>query len=182
MKIYTRTGDNGTTSLIGRRVSKSSNVVKFLGKLDELNCLLGLIKSYIIDEEISSEIIILQTKIFEVSSVIAGVKIDLQLIKFIEKLELDIDNWTSELPELRNFILPGGAKSAGFAHLARSICRECERLYFEIKEIESNEQLKIENDAIGKFLNRLSDWLFTFARFLNKKEKVNDILWSSDNQ
>ncbi len=184
MKIYTKTGDKGKTSIIGKRVLKNNKLINFLGKLDELNCTLSIVICYTEEKPFIDIIASMQNKIFEISSMVAGAKVNLQLDKTISQLENCIDLWSSELPELKNFILPGGSKVASFTHLARSVCRECERVYFDLlsKDFTKNtlkENIKDEDDLenIGRFLNRFSDWLFTLARKLNMIQGVPDTIW-----
>ena len=184
MKIYTKTGDKGQTSIIGKRIAKNNKLINFLGKLDELNCTLGIVISFTQEKTLIDKIVLMQNKIFEISSKVSGVNINCKLDNTISQLESDIDLWTSELPELKNFILPGGSQSASFAHLARAVCRECERIFFDILSNELTKSLLMdsgldEHDAqsIGIFLNRFSDWLFTLARKLNNTYGVVDIVW-----
>jgi cob(I)alamin adenosyltransferase len=159
MKIYTKTGDNGTTSLYDlSRVSKSSILIDLLGDIDELNSFVGIIESEKILEDI-------QIWLFDLGTIIANpnkkFNFDVNL-EFTKILEKEIDNMTNELPKLRNFILPSGN-----IHLSRAIARRCERKLVDAKDKFSH----IDNNCIV-FLNRLSDYLFTLARYENRDNEI----------
>jgi len=159
MKIYTKTGDNGCTSLYDMsRVPKSSILIDLLGDIDELNSFIGIIKSDCILPD-------LQIWLFDLGTIIANPKkkfnFDINQ-DFITILENEIDRMTSELPKLSNFILPSGD-----IHLSRAIARRCERKMVEAK----NEYSHIDDNCLI-FINRLSDYLFTLARFDNKNNEV----------
>lgn len=163
MKIYTKTGDKGSTSLYDcSRVSKSSRLIKLLGDIDELNSFIGIIESSKILEEI-------QIWLFDLGTIIANpsenkkYNFDINL-EFTKILEKEIDEMTNHLPKLKNFILP-----TGNIHLSRAIARRCERRMVKVKE----EYNHIDDNCLI-FLNRLSDYLFTLARyeaFINKKDE-----------
>ncbi len=159
MKIYTKTGDSGCTSLYDMsRVPKSSILIDLLGDIDELNSFIGIIKSEFILPD-------LQIWLFDLGTIIANPKkkfyFDINQ-DFIKILENEIDRMTSELPKLSNFILPSGD-----IHLSRAIARRCERKMVEAK----NEYSHIDDNCLI-FVNRLSDYLFTLARFDNKDNEV----------
>jgi cob(I)alamin adenosyltransferase len=170
MKIYTKTGDKGTTSLIyGSRVSKNSPLVEAYGTCDEANSMIGLAMSYVQNEffngkeEFQQAFHQIQTTLFHVGAELATpkgkeVKWKLEPVE-IEKLEGWIDEWDAALPSLTNFILPGGHPSAAAMHVARTTVRRAERSAVEIGEDVSPEVLA--------YLNRLSDFLFVAARFIN---------------
>ncbi len=152
MRIYTKTGDDGSTSLFDcSRVAKSSILIDLLGDIDELNSFIGIIDSKFILKDI-------QIWLFDLGTIIANPKkrynfdINLEFTKILEK---EIDMMTEQLPKLSNFILP-----LGNIHLARSITRRCERKLVEVKDIYNH----IDNNCL-KFINRLSDYLFTLARY-----------------
>lgn len=157
MPIYTRTGDTGTTSLFGgKRLSKSDARVEFYGSLDELNSWLGTF-----DDKL---LFAIQSDLMTMSSVVAGWKEDLS---FLESRVLEMERWIDEtdkkLPRLTNFVLPKGRMQ-----IARSVCRRVERLAVREKT----------DPRIIKYLNRLSDLLFTMARVINRKENAKEIVWS----
>jgi cob(I)alamin adenosyltransferase len=157
MPIYTRTGDNGTTSLFGgKRLSKSDPLVDLYGSVDELNSWLGLFSD--------SRITKIQNDLFFIGSNLAGWKSDVFVVEpRIKEMESWIDQMDKTLPPLKNFILP-----CGQMNIARSVCRRVERLAVKRKA----------DPVIVKYLNRLSDLLFTLARVINKKQKVGEIVWS----
>mgnify|MGYP001608936546 FL=1 len=170
MAIYTRTGDKGKTSLMsGQRVSKSDLRVETYGTIDELNSAIGVVLSVISDKrkEIRKELIKIQNDLLEIGSALANpaskqLKYLQQRVKEFEKF---IDQMTEKMPPLKNFILPGGGKAGAILHLARAISRRAER-----KTVALNNKQKVDNNIII-YLNRLSDLLFTMARFVNFKEK-----------
>lgn len=164
MKIYTKTGDKGLTSLYDcSRISKASKLIDLIGDIDELNSFIGIINSSVILKDI-------QIWLFDLNTIIANPKHnylfdnDEKIIKLIEN---EIDNLTSKMPKLKNFILPSGN-----IHISRAICRRCERKLVDI--IES--QPHIPNECLI-FLNRLSDYLFTLARFENIVDN-NEIIYN----
>ncbi len=184
-KIYTRTGDNGETGLVsGNRTLKSDSRIDLYGELDELNSRLGLSCSQLaLDLEFQQTVRFLhhiQSAIFDLGSNLAcevenRAKFNLPQIsdEFIGDLELEIDRLDHELPPLKNFILPGGTVVAASIHLCRTNARTVERKlvhYFET----TKEQLPV-NSVI--FLNRLSDYLFVLARYVNKIKSVEEIAW-----
>lgn len=166
MPIYTRTGDNGTTSLYGgKRVPKSNPRVDLYGSIDELNSWVGLISSKIKDKRLMT----IQSDLFTIGSSLAGWKTDLSpLSSRITDMEQWIDELDKKLPRLTNFILPGGSELGAQIHITRNVCRRVERLAVR----------KHADPQIIKYLNRLSDLFFTLARIINKKQKVGEIVWS----
>lgn len=192
MKIYTKTGDRGTTSLFGgKRINKNSPRVAAYGAVDELNSLIGVSKSHLegVDKRHlrggpdSSKVSLvlkklqrIQQELFVLGADLATpreVKVESQSVKksFITRLEREIDKWTSDLPPLRHFILPGGARAGSLLHLARSVARRAERSIVGLSEKE-----KI-NPHVLPYINRLSDWLFTLARYVNKIDHVKETPW-----
>lgn len=178
MKIYTRTGDQGQTSILkGKRLSKSDALVNVLGSLDELNASLGVITAEISLQYYINLIVCIQSELFYAGSILADLSAPLKSYKYFDgstiELEQEINKLTAKLPELRNFILPGGTSEAATVHLCRAICRRSERdLVSYIKKTNSKKILAFE-----KYLNRLSDFLFVFARYLNYKKNRKDIIW-----
>lgn len=179
MAIYTRTGDKGKTSLMsGQRVSKSDLRVETYGTIDELNSAIGAAIAELIRIKdkglrIKKELIKIQNDLLEIGSNLANPAS--KQLKYLEKrvkeFEKFIDQMTQNLPPLKNFILPGGGKAGSMLHLARAICRRAER-----KIVALNNKQKIGNNIII-YLNRLSDLLFTMARFTNFKEKKKEVIW-----
>jgi len=183
MKIYTKTGDRGETSLFGgQRVPKDDLRINAYGTVDELNSVLGIAITEITAVEIKDILVQVQNDLFTLgadlaspaekekgSFVIPRIKTDK-----IEKLETFIDSIEYKLPELRNFILPGGSKGASYLHLARTVCRRAEREAVTLSK----------NVEIGPlpvvYLNRLSDLLFVLARFENFSAGQPDVDWKKD--
>jgi cob(I)alamin adenosyltransferase len=188
MKIYTKTGDKGQTSLFsGERVAKYDQRVNAYGTIDELNSSLGVLAAHLDGalKEYRTNIYQIQSILFNIGSWLATDpssehKSFLTEISLddLNQMELAIDEMTKELPELTGFILPGGHPSSGFAHLCRSISRRAERKVLLLLEETQGYPLEIEA-AIKKYLNRLSDYLFTLARYCNHKNQTEDILWKS---
>lgn len=180
MSIYTKFGDKGKTSLYGgKTVSKVDLRVKAYGEIDELNSFLGIIISEIKDKTIKKELIVIQNDLFEVGSSLANPASNKHqnLSKYLKtrvlEFEKTIDKLSTKLLELENFILPGGGKTGAKLHFARTLARRAER---QIVELAAKETI---NKDILIFINRLSDLLFTYARFVNKKDKKKEILWRS---
>jgi len=179
MKIYTKTGDLGQTSLNSpQRIPKSNIRVEAYGTVDELNSILGLIMTMDFHNSIKSDIEKIQILLFKVGSDLATPtdspmnkkiqRIDEEDVLFLEK---KIDLYDSELPELRNFIIPGGSQQSAFLNFARTVARRAER-----RVVALNEQEEI-NSYIIKFLNRLADYLFIAARYANFKLNIEEKIW-----
>lgn len=181
MPIYTKTGDNGTTSLFGGlRVSKSSEVVDAYGSIDELNSWLGLIIAEIDQTQKQDLLKKIQSDLFVIGGYLAGWKTDVSDIAIrVTEMEVDIDVMESALPELTNFILPGGTVLASHIHIARSVCRRVERIVVSLADQIKNEdqQTKEIDTVIIQYLNRLSDLFFVLSRFINNTHGVTDIPW-----
>ncbi|MEP0861476.1 MAG: cob(I)yrinic acid a,c-diamide adenosyltransferase [Ignavibacterium sp.] len=180
MKIYTKTGDKGETSLFGgERVQKNNQRINAYGTVDELNAFIGLALTEIKSDEIRNVLIDLQSKLFIVGSDLATPDTEkskkLNITRtgedFIKKAEADIDIFTDKLDELRNFILPGGSKGSAMLHVCRTICRRAEREIVALKNFE-----KI-NENIIVFLNRISDLFFVLSRYENKVSNYPDTIW-----
>ncbi len=166
MKIYTKTGDKGETSLYGgKRVFKNNLRIEAYGCIDELNSAIGLVLSKIKNEKLDE----IQKDLFLIGSILAGYENTKDFD--IRKLEDWIDGLEKDLPPIKNFIIPGGCEAAGFLHLARSICRKAERRVVELSQKENFD----ENIIV--YLNRLSDFLFVLARFENNKSGIKEEIW-----
>ncbi|OUU00788.1 MAG: ATP:cob(I)alamin adenosyltransferase [Bacteroidetes bacterium MED-G17] len=179
MKIYTKTGDKGQTSLLGgTRVSKNSNQIVAYGTIDELNSFIGLLREETQEPE-SKHLLKIQNELFIIGSNLAndqkksGIKLSHISKEDITSLEIKIDQMDSELKALKNFILPGGNKPSALAHVCRTITRRAERLVVDI--LLENE----DNQIIIAYLNRLSDFFFTLARFLVQKAGDEEVVWNS---
>ena len=166
-KVYTKTGDEGLTSLVGgERVSKASLRVDSYGDVDELNAVIGVIRSQGVDDEISSLLIKIQNDLFIMGADLASPP-DIEVPRVskdsIGDLERAIDKFLEELDPLREFILPSGNASGSYLHLARTVCRRAERKVVELMQSE-----EIGGNVLI-YLNRLSDLLFVMARLENKR-------------
>ena len=177
MKIYTRTGDNGKTSLLsGKRVNKYNNRIIAYGSIDELNSILGVVRDF--SPEIhKDEIFKIQNKLMIIASQLSNDK-NYKNIPNINKkdtefLENAIDRMTTKLDPLENFLIPGGNKLVSFTHLARCVCRRAE---INVTRLKEKEEL---NKEILLFINRLSDYLFTLARFFSKTLKISELKWNT---
>lgn len=166
---YTGTGDKGKTKLpsVGE-IWKDDDIVNAIGDLDELNASLGVISS--LYPQLREIIVRVQSDIFSLSSEIAGFNLNFEEDK-VEWIEEEINNFSKGLPELRNFILPGGHIASSFLHLARTVCRRSERSV--VKLLKRNRA----KDVHVKYLNRLSSLLFVLALYVNKQENVQEIIW-----
>lgn len=176
IRIYTKTGDEGKTSLVdGTRVPKSNARVETYGTIDELNSQIGVARSFLQDETIDQWLGLIQQELFSIGTVLAtpGDKAIPKRIQIplAEPLEKIIDKCDDELPPLRNFILPGGTKAAATLHSARTICRRAERRLVALKEQETIDP------AILKYVNRLADLLFSLARLENRRRGSKEIQW-----
>ncbi len=174
-KIYTKTGDTGETSLLGgERVTKDCITLQVVGEVDELNSKLGEVAAHLWEEEPAEFIRNIQRDLFKVGAELASLQtaINSKIAKVgqaeIEMLENVIDAYTDQLPELTNFILPGGNLSAAHLHHARTICRRVER---ELVSLGKEKEVRPE---LYMYLNRLSDYLFTAARFVNWNDGVEE--------
>ena len=176
MKIYTKTGDDGTTGLQGNsRVSKSHPRIIAYGTIDEANAGLGIVLSYKLDKDIAMLLDLIQNELFIVGADLSNPNMEEQknrvTIDMINNLEKNIDKYEEELSPLTNFILPGGNIIASQLHHVRTIIRRAETCVIQLSE-----QEKINNDCV-KYLNRLSDLFFVLGRVLNKRNGQKDRIW-----
>lgn len=178
MKIYTKTGDKGTTSLFGgKRVSKDSLRIDAYGTVDELNAAIGVAITECVSDLVQETLRKIQNDLFVAGGDLAAPnennKINIPRLneKMVEYLESKIDQFDLELEELKRFILPGGTKGSAHLHFARTVCRRAER---KVVELDEREQI---NKEIVKYLNRLSDLLFVLARLENSVNDVPDDEW-----
>ncbi len=182
MKIYTKGGDKGETGLFGgERVSKSSQRIEAYGTIDELNSFIGLAITELKSEEVKELLNTIQNQLFTVGSDLATPlsekikKYDIPRVpkEFFENAEKQIDKFEAELAPLKNFILPGGSKSAAMLNICRTICRRAER-----RVVALNASEKVGENIII-FLNRLSDLFFVLARYENMISGIPDTIWKS---
>jgi cob(I)alamin adenosyltransferase len=187
LKIYTKTGDKGETGLVGgKRVSKASLRIETYGTIDELNAALGIVRSFlsaaIKENSLFADVFTILAEVQKWLFVIGGdlatlpdykgkQRIPKMTAKAIKQIEQWIDQYDEILPKLQHFILPSGSKAGSFLHFSRTVCRRAERLVVRLsKEEEINPEIII-------FLNRLSDFLFVMARFVNQELKEPEIPW-----
>lgn len=180
MKVYTKKGDKGETSLIGgKRVKKYHVRIDAYGTVDELNSFIGLIRDSAREKQADADLREIQNRLFTVGSELAtdpekkNVKIPVLHDADIEMLERAIDRMDEELEPLKNFILPGGDITASHCHVARCVCRRAERIANLLAEEEETDP------RILSYLNRLSDYLFVLARFYTKKHGGEETLWKT---
>ena len=177
--IYTRTGDQGMTSLVGGvRVSKLHPRLEAYGTVDELNSQIGLLITYITDETERACLTEIQRKLFSVGSYLATDQEQRSLREQsrigpeeVEQLEQAIDRIDSELPPLHLFVLPGGARGAAVCHVCRTVCRRAERRILALGEM-----CEIDSNLLA-YVNRLSDYLFVLSRKINILEEYDEIIW-----
>lgn len=177
-KIYTRKGDDGKTGLIGGdRVAKHHIRVESYGTVDELNSFLGLIRSSCEEDAVVATLAEIQDRLFTLGSYLASAPHSKMILpelyeSDITLLENEIDKLTAQLPELKNFVLPGATRQGAEAHVARCVCRRAERLVAHLSDHEEIEHMVLI------YLNRLSDYLFTLARYLDKINGGTEIAWT----
>ena len=178
MKIYTKKGDKGETSLIGGvRVKKSNVRIHAYGTVDELNSVVGIVRDSTNESTIRKQLLEIQNQLFVIGSHLASAPSSkMQIpdinIKEITQLELYIDEMNTSLPELKTFILPGGNISSSYCHLARTVCRRAERWVIEVSEEETVDPLIIA------YLNRLSDYFFVLCRRISLINDAEEIPWN----
>jgi cob(I)alamin adenosyltransferase len=171
-KIYTRTGDAGTTGLgDGSRTDKDSARVAAMGDIDELNSLLGLLLCEELPDEAQALLTDIQHDLFDLGGELCVPGGAFLKPAQPERLEAAIDRYNGELSPLKEFILPGGTPAAALAHLARAVCRRAERSLVALARAES------VSDVARQYVNRLSDLLFVLGRWLNKSAGGGDVLW-----
>ncbi len=185
MKIYTKTGDKGTTALFGgTRVPKHHIRIESYGTVDELNSHIGLLRDQDTDQPTKDFLTEIQDRLFTIGAILAtdpekeklkNGQDRLNIPKIsdadIEKLEKAMDKMNEDLPPMTHFVLPGGHQSVSFCHIARCVCRRAERLSSALYDIEAFD------DKVLMYLNRLSDYLFVLARKLSKQLQAEEIQW-----
>lgn len=179
MKIYTKTGDKGMTSLIGgKRVAKNSARLESYGTIDELNSYLGMIRSLTGDEQLTGELVEIQSRLFDVGGNLAtdpenaDIKVKLGIRESdIRLLEEAIDRMDAEVPPMKYFILPGGDQLSSFCHIARTVCRRAERRILDLAEEAQVDELVL------KYVNRLSDYLFILSRKVAYDSGIEERKW-----
>ena len=180
-KVYTKTGDKGTTSLIGgTRVKKSDIRIESYGTIDELNSFIGLLATYVDEKETADLLAEIQNVLFNVGCNLAmgerfkkEIKESVVADVLIEHVEKAIDRMQAAIPELKSFVIPGGSRSASTAHVCRTVCRRAERLIIAL-----DEGSEVDRNLMA-YVNRLSDYFFVLSRYLNNIEKVDEKIWQN---
>ncbi len=180
MKIYTKSGDKGSTSLVsGRRVSKDEILLEAYGTVDELNSFVGLLSAEDLDKDLCDQLIIIQNRLFNIGSLLAkdGYQMDNYPSiddKHVSLLESWIDIMDEKLQPLTTFILPSGSRTIALAHVCRTICRRAER-----RVVASEDHIETK-DLLVRYLNRLSDYFFTCSRYIAFCDDVEEVSWSKN--
>ena len=170
-KIYTRSGDKGTTSLgDGHRIDKDAPRMEAIGTVDELNSVLAMVLAHPVPEDVQRSLALVQNDLFDLGGALSMPGQGAFSEKQVERLEKEIDQFNAELPPLENFILPGGGPAASACHLARAVCRRAERVLVGVAREETIPA------AIIIYINRLSDLLFVVARVLGRADQ-GEVLW-----
>ena len=171
-RIYTRTGDEGTTGLgDGTRSTKENTRIEAIGTVDELNCCIGILLTEDLEIGVRDKLENIQHDLFDLGGdlSIPG-RVSMSKMQ-VTKLEERIDRYNSTLPALKEFILPGGTRAAALCHVSRTVCRRAERCVVRLSRTETEASFSIQ------YLNRLSDFLFVLCRILNHQQGVGDVLW-----
>lgn len=182
MKVYTKTGDRGETSLVGgQRVSKCCERLESYGTVDELNSHIGVLMTYCTADDDVAFLLDVQAKLFVVGGYLAtdsdagdvrpGIIVTPEMVETVEK---EIDRMQELLPPMKSFILPGGSRGAAYAHVCRTVCRRAERQILRLADTGAT-----VDDNVLAYVNRLSDYFFVLARKLNVDANVEDIAWHS---
>lgn len=178
MKIYTKTGDQGSTSLFGgKRVLKSDLRIDTYGTIDELNSWIGVLRDQSVNQNRSATLIEIQDRLFTIGSILATepgntkVKIPALTETDITFLEKEIDAMDTLLPPMKFFVLPGGHQAVSFGHVARTVCRRAERLVIALNQVDPI------SDLVIKYLNRLSDYLFVLCRIMTQELQASETPW-----
>lgn len=177
MKIYTKTGDKGSTSLLGgERVGKDDVRIEGYGTVDELNTHIGMLDAFVDDESISDKLNILQSTLFDIGSHLASEDPDHPALPKLKEtiatdLEAAIDHMETALEPLKTFILPAGSKAIAQCHICRTVCRRAERRVVSLNKLEDR------YSVIVLILNRLSDYFFVLSRYIAKIEGVKEVPW-----
>ena len=181
-KIYTRTGDSGTTGLgDGSRVAKDDLSIAALGDVDELNAIIGVLRAQITASQVANKadwdksLSLIQHWLFDLGGEVCIPNYNLLQPVCIEFLEKEIDRINEDLPMLKEFILPSGSLSCSYAHQARAVCRRAERSLMTVHTRDQN----IQAPSL-QLLNRLSDWLFVASRSLQRAEGGSEVLWQKN--
>jgi cob(I)alamin adenosyltransferase len=173
-KIYTRTGDAGTTGLgDGTRVAKDHLRVQAMGDVDELNALIGILLTETLSEQVRAHLTRIQHDLFDMGGELCMPNYVMIKAERVTALETILDEWNDSLTPLKEFILPGGSRAAAYCHLARTVCRRAERTMHTLNTQENLTEVSLQ------YINRLSDLLFVLCRVLNQQAGISDVLWNN---
>lgn len=176
-RIYTRTGDGGTTGLAdGSRLAKDSPRIEAIGAVDELNSVLGVLLAEALPEEMRSCLTGVQHDLFDLGGELSRPGHPIMTKAYVARLETSLERYNAALAPLANFVLPGGSRASALAHVARAVCRRAERRLVALASSETVPPVG------GPYLNRLSDLLFVAARVLNREAGHPDVLWEQGKQ
>lgn len=174
-KVYTRTGDDGTTGMAdGSRIEKDAPVMQAIGDVDELNACIGVLRAEALPDFIDKGLEQIQHDLFAVGGELAMPEYQTVSVTHVEKLETQIDQWNEQLKPLEEFILPMGNRSVTLCHQARTVCRRAER---SLVAFDREHSLRSE---VRQYINRLSDYLFVAARILADDKELDEIFWEQD--
>lgn len=174
-KIYTRTGDKGSTGMAdGRRIDKDDIQVNVIGDIDELNSIMGLLICKLDDNALTEMLLTIQHDLFNLGGQISMPEMSLLSSDRTDWLERNLDEMNKDLPPLKEFILPGGTEAAASCHLARAVCRRAER---NMVSLAKNMDIEL---SLTSYINRLSDFLFVAARVLSRLQGGKEIYWNSN--
>ncbi len=178
MKIYTKTGDQGTTALFGgKRVSKANLRIETYGTIDELNAWIGVLRDQEVNRSRHATLVEIQDRLFTIGSILATepgntkVKVPRLSEEDVAFLEKQIDEMDAMLEPMKSFVLPGGASAVSFGHVTRTVCRRAERLVIALNEVEP-----VEGSVI-RYMNRLSDYLFVLCRLMSRELAAPETPW-----
>ena len=174
-KIYTKTGDDGTTGLgDGSRVQKDSARVEAYGTVDELNSVIGMVLAEGVSQDIATCLTRVQHELLDLGGELCIPGMTAIAPAHVEHLEKDLDGFNADLPALKEFILPGGSRAAATCHLARTVCRRAER-----RTLTLHHEAPVSAEAL-RYLNRLSDLLFVMARVITRQDQAAEIQWKHE--
>ena len=174
-KLYTRTGDDGTSGLSGgERIAKNHQRMHAMGAVDELNSIIGMLINKLDDNELSDFLTAIQHDLFNIGGEISMPGYSFINAEKVEKIEAYIDQFNESVKPLKDFILPGGSEAAAICHLARAVSRRAER---DIVSLHQSEEVSL---TTRQYINRLSDLLFAMARIINQRSGHEDVLWKKE--
>lgn len=173
-RIYTRTGDNGSTGLAdGSRVGKDGLLIACMGDVDELNSAIGVLLCEALPDDITEVLLEVQHRLFDIGGELSMPEYHAIQAADTEQMEQHLDRWNAQLPALKDFILPGGGRASALCHLSRAVCRRAER---KLVALARTHQVR---DDILAYVNRLSDLLFVGARLIAQRQGVAETIWSA---